>query len=320
MAEQNHPDPNFNFAEPSAPRGRPPKGSRKKGTNVHSSIAGISVHNALMRLPPPPADAIPGSQEAPWLRLTDWEMMSLRKRMKKNAKWRPSQDMVKVELINAGRGPQNYWSAKAVAEATGTDFVDEDKVASRNPEKALTLGEISLTGSGDMAPEPKPRNRGMMLNEAKKRKREESKSSKSSKSPSGVSATESSSDSSEESEEEMEEKLATHQDPPSFAAMAEALASPFQTLFPSIASAETSRPQQPNISKTLSRIMPPKKESRIESPLSKQKDASPVAPHNKQVRARGRPSRGGASSNPLFDHRESLAQVVGKDMPGDKAR
>ena len=145
---------------------------RKRGTNVHSSVAGISVHNALMNLAPPPSDALPGSKDAPWLRLTDWEMMNLRKRMKKNAKWRPSESMVKLELINAGRGPHNYWEAKQDAEARGLPFLDVDNIASSSADKPLAWGEVSLTAPSSS--EERPRNKGMVLNEAKKRKRAES--------------------------------------------------------------------------------------------------------------------------------------------------
>ncbi len=319
MAEHKNHDPNFDFAEASAPRGRPPKGPRKKGTNVHSSIAGISVHNALMRLARPPQDAVPGSKEAPWLRLTDWEMMSLRKRMKKNAKWRPSQDMIKVELINSGRGPQNYWIAKAGSEAKGSRFIDEDNCASRNPDKALTLGEISLTGNGGSSPEPKPRNRGMMLNEAKKRKREESKSSSAVSAVSAsVSVSEESESSSSEEEEDPGEPPATRPEAPSFAAMAEALASPFHAMVPAIASGRAVRPQQSNISKALSRVLPPKKVARTEVPLSKHADANPVTHHARPAKPRGRSSRGGENSRARFDHRESLGQIVGKDPPKSK--
>lgn len=145
---------------------------RKRGTNVHSSVAGISVHNALMNLAPPPPDALPGSKDAPWLRLTDWEMMNLRKRMKKNAKWRPSESMVKLELINAGRGPHNYWEAKQDAEARGLPFQDVDNIAATHGDKPLAWGEVSLTAPSSS--EERPRNKGMVLNEAKKRKRAES--------------------------------------------------------------------------------------------------------------------------------------------------
>ena len=132
---------------------------------------GVSVHNALMALEPPPADAKPGSEHAPWLRLTDWEMMMLRKRMKKNAKWRPSESMVKVELIGFGRGPHNYWEAKKKAETEGVEFIDVDNIAAADPDKPRAWGEVGLTAPSSS--EDIPRNKGMALNEAKKRKRDE---------------------------------------------------------------------------------------------------------------------------------------------------
>ena len=159
---------------------------KKIGTNVHSSMGGgVSVHNALMALEPPPPDAKPGSQHAPWLRLTDWEMMMLRKRMKKNAKWRPSESMVKVELIGFGRGPHNYWEAKKKAEAEGVEFIDVDNIATADPDKPRAWGEIGLTAPSSS--EDIPRNKGMALNEAKKRKRDEFLASTSQRSSKNVS-------------------------------------------------------------------------------------------------------------------------------------
>ena len=159
---------------------------KKLGTNVHSSMGGgVSVHNALMSLEPPPADAKPGSQHAPWLRLTDWEMMMLRKRMKKNAKWRPSESMVKVELIGFGRGPHNYWEAKKKAEAEGVEFIDVDNIATADPDKPRAWGEVGLTAPSSS--EDIPRNKGMALNEAKKRKRDEFLASASQRSSKNVS-------------------------------------------------------------------------------------------------------------------------------------
>ena len=149
-----------------------PQKFKKLGTNVHSSLGGgVSVHNALMSLEEPPPDAKPGSRHAPWLRLTDWEMMMLRKRMKKNAKWRPSESMVKVELIGFGRGPHNYWEAKKKAEAEGIEFLDVDNIASADPDKPRAWGEVGLTAPSSS--EDIPRNKGMTLNIAKKRKRDE---------------------------------------------------------------------------------------------------------------------------------------------------
>ncbi len=159
---------------------------KKIGTNVHSSMGGgVSVHNALMALEPPPVDAKPGSEHAPWLRLTDWEMMMLRKRMKKNAKWRPSESMVKVELIGFGRGPHNYWEAKKKAEAEGVEFIDVDNIAAADPDKPRAWGEVGLTAQSSS--EDIPRNKGMALNEAKKRKRDEFLASASQRSSKNVS-------------------------------------------------------------------------------------------------------------------------------------
>ena len=159
---------------------------KKTGTNVHSSMGGgVSVHNALMALETPPPDAKPGSKHAPWLRLTDWEMMMLRKRMKKNAKWRPSESMVKVELIGFGRGPHNYWEAKKKAEAEGAEFIDVDNIAAADPDKPRAWGEVSLTAPSSS--EDIPRNKGMALNEAKKRKRDEFLASASQRSSKNVS-------------------------------------------------------------------------------------------------------------------------------------
>lgn len=145
----------------------------------------MSVHNALMALEPPPADAKPGSEHAPWLRLTDWEMMMLRKRMKKNAKWRPSESMVKVELIGFGRGPHNYWEAKKKAETEGVEFIDVDNIATADPDKPRAWGEVGLTAPSSS--EDIPRNKGMALNEAKKRKRDEFLASASQRSSKNVS-------------------------------------------------------------------------------------------------------------------------------------
>ena len=323
-------DPNFDFVRATAPRGRPPKNLKKKGTNVHSSVAGISVHNALMKLEPPSKDALPGSKELPWLRLTEWEMMNLRKRMKKNAKWRPSQDMIKVELINAGRGPQNYWTAKAEASARGSVFIDEDNIASRTPDKPLTLGEISLTGNGDLTPEPRPRNRGMVLNEAKKRKREESKSASAASVSASVSAsnprTESSSFESESEqdgvvgeEDEFEQEQPIKPEPAYFTAMARALTSPFNKLVPAIQSGqEAQQRQQPNTSKTLTRGVQPKMEETMNLPISTHPDAGPAVGDTNLVMSRGRVSRGRGNARARVDHRASLSGIVGKLPPGRK--
>ncbi|KAF2640669.1 hypothetical protein P280DRAFT_400217 [Massarina eburnea CBS 473.64] len=100
------------------------------GTNVHSSIAGISTSNALARLSPPPPDARPGSRYAPWFQLTEYEMAVLRKRMKKNAVWTPSEAMIKKQLHERSRGQAFFDKEKARCEATGEDFLNEEPVDS----------------------------------------------------------------------------------------------------------------------------------------------------------------------------------------------
>lgn len=82
--------------------------------------------------------------------------------MKKNAIWKPSETMVGAELMDLGRGFPNYLAAKKQAEAEGKDFVDEDDIVSTRPELFTNL----------TSPGGRPINRGMVLNAAKKRKRE----------------------------------------------------------------------------------------------------------------------------------------------------
>ena len=146
---------------------RPPRPHGVMGTNVHSAVAGISTSNALMLLDPPPVDARLGSEHAPWMRLTEWEMAKLRKRMKKNAIWAPSDTMIRRELADAGRGPDAYYSAKNYSEETGEEFVDSDDLANREMSKPLLPGEIPLDSV-----KTKVFNKGMSLNVQKKKKRD----------------------------------------------------------------------------------------------------------------------------------------------------
>ena len=157
---------------PKVPKDRTPRPPRPPGTgtNVHSSVAGISTSNALSMLPKPPPDAKRGSEHAPWMRLTEYEMALLRKRMKKNAIWTPSETMIRRELAEAGRGPDNYQKVKAEAEETGEEFTDVDNIATTAPGKPLAPGEISADSLGLASTNLS--NRGMKLNEAKKQKRE----------------------------------------------------------------------------------------------------------------------------------------------------
>jgi hypothetical protein len=164
------------------PKPRVPRAPGQPGTNAHSAVAGISTSNALLALTQPPDDAAKGSKWLPWMKLTEWEMAKLRKRMKKNAIWVPSQTMVRRELKNLGRGLNGKETARAKAQETGDEFVDEHNEP--DPTKILLTGEEAgqinaLLGSnqlyieetGDDA-DQELINRGMRLNEAKKLKRQ----------------------------------------------------------------------------------------------------------------------------------------------------
>ena len=107
---------------PKVPKVRPPGAM---GTNVHSTVAGISVSNAMATLSPPPPNPQPGTEWAPWLELTQYEQHILRKRMKKNANWQPSEIMKTRELAEKGRGGKNYQAAKKAAEEKGETLLDE---------------------------------------------------------------------------------------------------------------------------------------------------------------------------------------------------
>lgn len=164
---------------PRTPKSRGPRQPGQPGTNAHSALAGISTSNALLALKPPPDDAVKGSKWMPWMRLTEWEMAKLRKRMKKNAIWVPSLTMVRRELKNLGRGAGYRDAAKADAEAGGEPFVDEPgdtdptKVEVSGDEAATItamLGNAIYTDQDEDA-DAELINRGMRLNEAKKLKR-----------------------------------------------------------------------------------------------------------------------------------------------------
>lgn len=149
---------------------RPPRPPGGMGTNVHSAVAGISTSNALAMLEPPPADAPNGSEHKPWLQLTSWELTMLRKKMKKNAVWSPSDTMISRELVAQGRGIEAYRQAKADAEAQGIPF--------DSPIPPQLLGE-TVHAEGAMSVEAinahdtTVTNKGMKMNQAKKIKKEQ---------------------------------------------------------------------------------------------------------------------------------------------------
>ena len=100
---------------------------------------------------PPPEDAELGGKYRPWIRLTEWEMYKLRKKMKKNHTWDPSDVMIQRTLETKGRGWDNYYAAKTDAQKNGTRFIDVDNIdrsggkiastplATPTEEKSLTL-------------------------------------------------------------------------------------------------------------------------------------------------------------------------------------
>lgn len=150
---------------------RPPRASTNR--NSDNATPMMSTSTALAQLKPPPENAVPGSADAPWLQLTPYELAKLRKRMKKNAVWNPSDTMIARELKALGRGVEAYRAAEKLAKEEGRTFeaavpapvVDAESGAQHPPEgaisaEALTADEVQLS------------NRGMKLNEAKKLKRE----------------------------------------------------------------------------------------------------------------------------------------------------
>lgn len=125
------------------------------GTNVHSSIAGISTSNALALLAPPPPDAPPGSKWAPWGKLTEYEMAVLRKQMKKNAVWTPSMTMVTRELERKSRTKADYYNEKARCEAAGIEVLDEEPETLQQIMTASGLGQLAPHGpAAESTPAP----------------------------------------------------------------------------------------------------------------------------------------------------------------------
>jgi len=117
-----------------------------------------------------PPDAKPGSKFAPWFKLTEYEMAVLRKQMKKNAIWSPSDTMIRRELQKKGRGRENYEREKTRTESTGEPLLDEEAGDRTNKKGPLAPGEISSDTWGKE--DSQLVNRGMKLNEAKKLKKE----------------------------------------------------------------------------------------------------------------------------------------------------
>ncbi|KAL0931868.1 phd finger domain-containing protein [Colletotrichum truncatum] len=157
------------------PKSRPPKTPKQPASARPPKAAATPATTATpaAALQPPPENAVIGSSDAPWLQLTPWELARLRKRMKKNATWNPSDTMILRELKTLGRGIDAYKEAKKKAEDEGRTF-DQVPPAlapdAGSDNKPLPEGAISAAAlaSDDI----QLSNRGMKLNEAKKLKRE----------------------------------------------------------------------------------------------------------------------------------------------------
>lgn len=159
---------------PKTPKPKIPKTSTQPpAPGVASTPAGMP--SATEPLKPPPENAVAGSDDAPWLRLTQWELSKLRKRMKKNAAWVPSETMIHKELKTLGRGYEGWASAKKKAEEEGRPFeyssLPQSVVDDATGSEQLPMGAVSLD-SAIAAEDGKLSNRGHELNKAKKIKKD----------------------------------------------------------------------------------------------------------------------------------------------------
>jgi hypothetical protein len=84
-----------------------------------------------------------GDKHLPWLQLNASELEHLRKRMKRNASWSPSDTMIARELKMLGRGIEAYRAAKAKAEAAGELF-DQPQPPQLRGETVHAKGAISV--------------------------------------------------------------------------------------------------------------------------------------------------------------------------------
>jgi hypothetical protein len=149
-------------------------GRSSRGQYATPALSAAAAANAAALLNPPPENAVIGSPDAPWLQLTQYELAKLRKRMKKNATWTPSETMIARELKALGRGPDAYREAKKKAEDEGrvfeptvpTPIIDDESGTRQMPAGAISVDSLA-------ASEVPTSNRGMKLNEAKKLKREQ---------------------------------------------------------------------------------------------------------------------------------------------------
>jgi hypothetical protein len=133
----------------------------------------LSTAKILAKLKPPPDNVVPGSADAPWLQLTTYELAKLRKRMKKNAAWAPSDTMIARELKLLGRGVEAYNAAKRKAEEEGRLFEDHVTAPLVDEEAEHMVAPLgALSDDAITAEDKNSSNRGTKPSEAKKSKRE----------------------------------------------------------------------------------------------------------------------------------------------------
>jgi hypothetical protein len=146
------PRPILKLKQPKPPP--PPKAPKRKQTPEARPREPREETEAYRKPTPPPEDAEVGSKWKPWTHLTEFEMYKLRKKMKKNHTWEPSEVMIRRELADRGRGWENYYRAKADAEKNGTRFIDLDTVQKVLPkleknEKIEKLDQIESVEKSD---------------------------------------------------------------------------------------------------------------------------------------------------------------------------
>ncbi|KAI3393306.1 hypothetical protein diail_4439, partial [Diaporthe ilicicola] len=157
---------------PKTPKPKNQKAPQVQNAGAVNTPAGLPSRSAP--LVPPPENAVAGSEDAPWLRLTQWELSKLRKRMKKNSSWVPSETMIHKELKTLGRGYDGWATAKKQAEDEGRPFemiLPQPIVDDATGSEHLPMGAVTLDAA-IAAEDRNLTNRGHELNKAKKIKKD----------------------------------------------------------------------------------------------------------------------------------------------------
>ncbi|POS80085.1 PHD-finger domain-containing protein [Diaporthe helianthi] len=154
------------------PKSKNQKALQAQSGGAANTPAGLPSRSAP--LVPPPENAVIGSEDAPWLQLTQWELSKLRKRMKKNSSWVPSETMIHKELKTLGRGYDGWATAKKQAEDEGRHFetsLPQPIIDDATGSEHLPMGAVTLD-SAIAAEDRNLTNRGHELNKAKKIKKD----------------------------------------------------------------------------------------------------------------------------------------------------